>query len=98
MYADPNLVLFKTVYFLKQWNKDPVRMTQQADKILEALQKATATKALSDAGSLPTESSINTCYRQLAQSFEPQYGGFGGAPKFPQPGKANNKKVSGLWS
>ena len=74
------------IYFLKQWSKDPERMMQQADKILQALQKATTTKALSDAGPLAMASSVSLCYRQLAQSFEPQYGGFGAAPKFPQPG------------
>ncbi len=61
-------------------------MMQQADKILLALQKATTTKAVSDAGPLAMDTSVSLCYRQLAQSFEPQYGGFGAAPKFPQPG------------
>ncbi|XP_022091414.1 spermatogenesis-associated protein 20-like [Acanthaster planci] len=68
-----------------QWRQDPDKMSQQASEILDALQRATVTKAPSDGGALAVDASISTCYRQLARSFEPQYGGFGGAPKFPQP-------------
>ncbi|XP_071796859.1 spermatogenesis-associated protein 20-like [Asterias amurensis] len=83
-YGRPGFAtIVKSIY--SQWSKDPERMMQQADKILQALQKATTTKALSDAGPLAMASSVSLCYRQLAQSFEPQYGGFGAAPKFPQP-------------
>ncbi|XP_038064330.1 spermatogenesis-associated protein 20-like [Patiria miniata] len=70
---------------VNQWRREPDKMAQQAGKILDALQKATTSKAPSDAGTLAVDASIGRCYRQLAQSYEPQYGGFGGAPKFPQP-------------
>jgi uncharacterized protein YyaL (SSP411 family) len=32
-----------------------------------------------------TDAPLKTCRAQLAQSFDRRYGGFGGAPKFPQP-------------
>jgi uncharacterized protein YyaL (SSP411 family) len=37
------------------------------------------------AGTELTDAPLKTCRAQLAQSFDRRYGGFGGAPKFPQP-------------
>jgi uncharacterized protein len=37
------------------------------------------------AGTELTDAPLKTCRTQLAQSFDRRYGGFGGAPKFPQP-------------
>ena len=34
---------------------------------------------------LPDESIIEKAYKQLERSFDPEYGGFGNAPKFPTP-------------
>jgi uncharacterized protein YyaL (SSP411 family) len=37
------------------------------------------------AGTELTDAPLKACRAQLANSFDPRYGGFGGAPKFPQP-------------
>jgi uncharacterized protein YyaL (SSP411 family) len=38
---------------------------------------------------VPGEASWKNCIQQLSSNFEPQYGGFGKAPKFPQPVNLN---------
>jgi hypothetical protein len=38
---------------------------------------------------VPSEACWKMCIRQLSHSFEPQHGGFGEAPKFPQPVNLN---------
>jgi uncharacterized protein YyaL (SSP411 family) len=38
---------------------------------------------------VPAEACWKMCIQQLSHSFEPQYGGFGEAPKFPQPVNLN---------
>jgi uncharacterized protein YyaL (SSP411 family) len=51
-------------------------------RIVEYLQEQTATQASADP---LTRDLINEAYRTLAATFDRERGGFGGAPKFPQP-------------
>ena len=41
---------------------------------------------------------LETAYSTLANNFDPQYGGFGGAPKFPHPGYLNFLIYYQTWS
>lgn len=45
---------------------------------------------------LPDISVIEKCYEMIADSFDPVWGGFGQAPKFPQPGKRKKNKIFSL--
>ncbi|XP_071476407.1 spermatogenesis-associated protein 20-like [Diadema antillarum] len=68
----------------RQWRNNKSALEQQSNKILEALQSAVQMKSSSDPSPLGSEV-MDKCYKQLNDSFDDQYGGFGGAPKFPQP-------------
>jgi len=57
-------------------------VVSQADKITEALTKATSQ---SSTGGTLDETTLKTAYSQLIQSYDAVNGGFGGAPKFPTP-------------
>lgn len=55
--------------------------------MVEALRKGTAISA-SPGETPPSGPDVaNRCFRQLARSYEEEYGGFREAPKFPTPGK-----------
>ncbi|XP_030840425.1 spermatogenesis-associated protein 20-like [Strongylocentrotus purpuratus] len=68
----------------RQWGGNREALEQQSTKIIEALQAAVKVKSTSDPSPLGTEV-MEKCFKQLTDSFDNQYGGFGGAPKFPQP-------------
>ena len=59
-------------------------MVQRSSNILDALVQATS--ASTEGETLPGNESIEKCYSQLTDSYDKRYGGFGDAPKFPQPG------------
>lgn len=45
-------------------------------------------KAFSESGKCPpSPECIKACVLELSSSYDKEYGGFGNAPKFPQPGK-----------
>ena len=69
-----------------QWSSDKERIVQQGSKIMEALSKAVSAGPSSQAGGLPAAGCIQRGYQTLEQRFDSKYGGFGSAPKFPQPG------------
>ena len=61
------------------WRTQPERLQQQAREITEHLRReARATSPLGVG-----EAEVATAVAQLAESFDPEHGGFGGAPKFP---------------
>ena len=77
---------FKTIlsFLVKQWKDNQTRLgmkgslvmtaiKQQLDVIMSAQQKAPETKC------------IQSLFSQLSRSFNEEHGGFGGAPRFPQP-------------
>ncbi|CAA7398446.1 unnamed protein product [Spirodela intermedia] len=52
------------------------------EQISEALSTAAASRRLSEE---TLHSSLRNCYEELADSYDPEFGGFGSAPKFPRP-------------
>jgi len=67
------------------WRNKRQRVTQAAEQINGVL-IAVADSATSIPASGPvTPAILDTAYDRLASSFDPQWGGFGGAPKFPTP-------------
>jgi uncharacterized protein YyaL (SSP411 family) len=65
------------------WKNDRDKIVEQGNRILAALQQATASSREGDAE--PGRKTIEACYEQLLGSFDATKGGFGGAPKFPRP-------------
>ena len=59
-------------------------METRGSTILDALMQAMT--VASEGQSLPGPESIEKCYSQLTDSYDQRLGGFGDAPKFPQPG------------
>ena len=81
----PGFVKFcLTVGFASQWQENADGLRDQGSAILAALQKANTSEAV--ASELPGTDSVQLCVEQLTKSYEPKMGGFGKAPKFPQPG------------
>uniref|UniRef100_A0A1D1ZHJ6 Spermatogenesis-associated protein 20 n=1 Tax=Anthurium amnicola TaxID=1678845 RepID=A0A1D1ZHJ6_9ARAE len=52
------------------------------EQLSEALSATATSRRLSDGLS---QRSLQQCYEQLAESYDPKFGGFGSAPKFPRP-------------
>nr|CAD7571150.1 unnamed protein product [Timema californicum] len=74
---------------LTDWKDNRQNFAESGKKVIDVLRKTTtldvpfALAAL--ATSVPTHECWEKCIKQFTQSFEPQFGGFGMAPKFPQP-------------
>jgi uncharacterized protein len=68
------------------WESDRARIVESSSAILEELEKQTA---LGDQKSLLSEDAVASCYAYFRRSFDANYGGFGGAPKFPRPVSLN---------
>ncbi|MGW8322521.1 MAG: thioredoxin domain-containing protein, partial [Thermodesulfobacteriota bacterium] len=64
------------------WNQDRARFEQAGEQITEALQPRSEAAAT---GRVPDETVLSKACEQLASSFDPTWGGFGKAPKFPMP-------------
>ncbi|XP_047490222.1 spermatogenesis-associated protein 20-like isoform X2 [Penaeus chinensis] len=76
------------VSIASQWKEDEGKFKESGKKIMEVLDR-TSRLSLSAQSDLPGEEAIARCYAQLSRSYEPQYGGFGESPKFPQPANFN---------
>ncbi len=63
------------------WKLEREKLLEGAEKIVAFLHKNATNKP----GDKLTESTLNTAFRQLADKYDSQYGGFGTAPKFPSP-------------
>ncbi|GMH31017.1 hypothetical protein Nepgr_032860 [Nepenthes gracilis] len=79
---------FKTVLrkVKEAWYKKRDMLLKSGAFAIEQLSEALSTKASSDKlpDGLP-QHALNLCAEQLSKSFDPVYGGFGSAPKFPRP-------------
>ncbi len=64
------------------WSQDRPRFEQAGEQITEALQPRSEAAAT---GYAPDETVLSKACEQLASSFDPAWGGFGKAPKFPMP-------------
>lgn len=65
----------------KLWVDDHEKITTSAGSIADSLHRAFVFKAADD----PDETLIDTAYSQIKSGFDPQFGGFEPAPKFPTP-------------
>lgn len=63
----------------EQYKENPEKITNIGEQITKVLQNQKRKKQSLD------ENILHQCYQQLEQSFDPEYGGFGQAPKFPAP-------------
>ncbi|MFN1834524.1 thioredoxin domain-containing protein [Balneola sp. MJW-20] len=63
------------------WNNEPDRINKAITKIREGFERS----QLFEESSAPDRSAIENAVRNLKNSFDPEYGGFGSAPKFPSP-------------
>lgn len=66
----------------KKWRENPDKFVEASSNILDALQKISKVQDASTA--VPGEATWTKCVRRYMSSFEPDFGGFGTAPKFPQ--------------
>ncbi len=64
------------------WEKDHENVLENADKAVAVLREMSANSRPSHG--MGREDVLH-CYSQLARAFDPELGGFGGAPKFPHP-------------
>jgi len=65
----------------KKYKEDPDHIHEITKSVTAALQKTETTKSEERL----TKETVDKAFRQLVNNFEPSYGGFGAAPKFPQP-------------
>ena len=66
----------------KAWQQKASQVSASAEQITQALQQE-LTGPLAAAGTLSPEA-LDAAFAQAAQAFDPAYGGFGDAPKFPR--------------
>jgi uncharacterized protein YyaL (SSP411 family) len=64
------------------WRSEREKAVGSAEAITTFLQNHTVKSV---EGFSPDRSVLDACYDQLARSYDPRFGGFGGAPKFPRP-------------
>ncbi|GIY97589.1 spermatogenesis-associated protein 20 [Caerostris extrusa] len=84
-YGQPG---FKTIlqHIAQQWQVNKDKVLEQGSRILEIIIQSMSLKAFSESGKMPPSiECIKNCYSELAQTYDKEYGGFGSAPKFPQP-------------
>jgi uncharacterized protein YyaL (SSP411 family) len=71
------------------WRQHAVEIRSQADQILAQLQKITVNPSANGRKDTPNASLLEGAYDQLVARFDQAHGGFGAAPKFPQPALLN---------
>ncbi|XP_053541368.1 spermatogenesis-associated protein 20 isoform X3 [Ictalurus punctatus] len=89
---------FKTVLMriMEQWQENREVLESSGERVMDALQKATAISAHAEE-TLPSALDVaHRCFQQLAHSYEEEYGGFNDAPKFPTP--VNLMFLMSYWS
>ena len=64
------------------WRTRRTELLEQADTLTEALGRTAQVEAGEE---LPGLEALNAALAQLSEAFDPEWGGFGRAPKFPQP-------------
>jgi uncharacterized protein len=75
---------FKTILtsIARLWHTDPQSIRERAGLFFQQLNAA---DRMNTGHSLPAEDAAYRCFLWLAESFDPEFGGFGSAPKFPRP-------------
>ncbi|CAG9786090.1 unnamed protein product [Diatraea saccharalis] len=67
----------------KKWKQDKERLVEAGTNIIEALRKISFVESEQSA-TVPGDEAWNKCVRRFMANYEPEFGGFGTAPKFPQ--------------
>ncbi|CAG5050201.1 unnamed protein product [Parnassius apollo] len=67
----------------KKWKENDSKFVEASNNIMEALQKISLVDS-DTSSSVPGESTWTKCVRRYISIYEPHFGGFGLAPKFPQ--------------
>ncbi|CAK9826502.1 Spermatogenesis-associated protein 20 [Anthophora retusa] len=87
---------FKTILLniAKKWNQSKSKMTEVGSTNFETLQSISKIPQTSKTHEIPSLECSHLCIQQLANEFEPKFGGFGSvynmqSPKFPQPVNLN---------
>ncbi|XP_040572199.1 spermatogenesis-associated protein 20 isoform X1 [Lepeophtheirus salmonis] len=83
---------FKTVLrsIHSQWINDRPKVDEAGETITKLLEKQTEKSAITCSRKIPTSDATSLkCFSVLNHSWDPQYGGFSRAPKFPQPVNLN---------
>jgi uncharacterized protein len=62
------------------WRNRPADVQQNVGALMEAIDR---TRSVAAAAEAPGAAAIDLALQQLAKAFDPQWGGFGSAPKFP---------------
>jgi hypothetical protein len=68
------------------WRNDRGRVNEMTGNILEQLQEYTGAEGVSG---IPTRAPLDAAFTQFRRVFDPKWGGFGHAPKFPRPAALN---------
>jgi len=70
------------VHLAQVWKNERDKVEVSGDKVTEQLRAIAASASTSHE---PDSEILHTAFRQFERMFDKQYGGFGGAPKFPRP-------------
>jgi len=65
------------------WRRERVKVLESAEEIVQALERMNRDQA--GRGELPPDAVLREAYDDLRRRYDPRYGGFDGAPKFPMP-------------
>ncbi|KAK2536897.1 Spata20 [Columba livia] len=78
---------FRTVLLriAEQWKENKDSLLESSRKILEALQHVSEIRVRGQESPPPSKEVMATCFQQLSNSYDEDYGGFSKSPKFPSP-------------
>ncbi|XP_075973683.1 spermatogenesis-associated protein 20 isoform X2 [Anticarsia gemmatalis] len=76
---------FKTILLslAKKWKDNQQQFLEASSNIMQALKKISLVDS-DTSNSIPTDASWEKCVHRFMNLYEPEFGGFGTAPKFPQ--------------
>ncbi|XP_010001058.1 PREDICTED: spermatogenesis-associated protein 20 [Chaetura pelagica] len=82
---------FRTVLLriAEQWKENKDALLENSHKILEALRYTSETRVQGQESPPPAKEVLTTCFQQLSDSYDEDYGGFSESPKFPTPVNLN---------
>ncbi|XP_064322988.1 spermatogenesis-associated protein 20 [Phalacrocorax carbo] len=82
---------FRTVLLriAEQWKENKEALLENSRKILEALLHVSEIRVQGQESPPPSKEVMATCFQQLSNSYDEDYGGFSKSPKFPTPVNLN---------
>jgi uncharacterized protein YyaL (SSP411 family) len=72
------------------WKEDRARLVEEADRVVASLKERAEERAVPAEGAVASlaqaaGTAFEKAYQYYAEGYDPRFGGFGGAPKFPRP-------------